>query len=109
MNLTHPKNLGILLGVLYGISIRLFLEFEFFKWVGDLVSISFMFFVPYAIGFIRIYFEMKVVPTLSAGRMIIISWQPIFIFLFTTFVTLLEGSICILMACLLYTSPSPRD
>jgi len=57
-----------------------------------------MFFVPYVIGFIRIYFEMKVVPTLSAGRMIIISWQPIFIFLFTTFVTLLEGSICILMA-----------
>ena len=98
MNLNHPKNLGILLGVLYGISIRLVMEFEIYEKLGDLVSISFMFLVPFAIGFIRIYFEEKIKPNMSLGRMITVSWQPIFIFLLTTFITLLEGSICILMA-----------
>tara|TARA_R110000737_G_scaffold8173_1_gene23779 strand:- start:18502 stop:19473 length:972 start_codon:yes stop_codon:yes gene_type:complete len=98
MNLSHPRNLGILLGVLYGISIRLVMELEQFKGIGELVSISFMFLVPFAIGFIRIYFEVKINPNITVGRMITVSWQPIFIFLLTTFVTLLEGSICILMA-----------
>jgi hypothetical protein len=98
MNLSHPRNLGILLGVLYGISIRLVMELDIFKGIGELVSISFMFLVPFAIGFIRIYFEVKIDPKITVGRMITVSWQPIFIFLLTTFVTLLEGSICILMA-----------
>lgn len=98
MNLNHPKNLGIFLGVLYGISIRLVMELEVYQTLGDLVSISFMFLVPFAIGFIRIYFEVKIKPNIPVRKMITISWQPIFIFLLTTFVTLLEGSICILMA-----------
>jgi hypothetical protein len=98
MNLKNPRNVGILLGVLYGISIRLLLELNLFNEIGDLVSISFMFLVPFAIGFIRIYFEMKIAPRIAIGKMITVSWQPIFIFLLTTFVTFLEGSICILMA-----------
>lgn len=98
MNLNHPKNLGIFLGVLYGISIRLVMDLEVYETLGDLVSISFMFLVPFAIGFIRIYFEVKIKPNISVRKMITVSWQPIFIFLMTTFVTLLEGSICILMA-----------
>jgi hypothetical protein len=98
MNLNNPKNLGILLGVLYGISIRLVLDLEIYEKLGDLVSISFMFLVPFVIGFIRIYFEVKIKPNISVRKMITVSWQPIFIFLLTTFVTLLEGSICILMA-----------
>jgi len=93
-----PKNVGIFLGVLYGISIRVALELEQFEAIGGLVSLSFMFLVPFVIGFIRIYFEEKVNANLTMGKMITISWQPIFIFLLTTFVTLLEGSICIIMA-----------
>ena len=98
MNLNHPKNLGIFLGVLYGISIRLVMELEVYQTLGDLVSISFMFLVPFAIGFIRIYFEVKIKPNIPVRKMITISWQPIFIFLLTNIVTLLEVSICILMA-----------
>jgi len=98
MNLSHPRNLGILLGVLYGISIRLVLELDQLKEIGELVSMSFMFLVPFVIGFIRIYFEEKIDPNITVGRMITVSWQPIFIFLLTTFITFLEGSICILMA-----------
>lgn len=74
------------------------MELDIFRGIGELVSISFMFLVPFAIGFIRIYFEVKIEPQITVVRMITVSWQPIFIFLLTTFVTLLEGSICILMA-----------
>jgi hypothetical protein len=98
MKFSSPKILGVVLGVLYGISIRLLFELDQLKGIGELVTISFMFVVPFVIGFIRIFFEAKVAPDISVGRMITISWQPIFVFLVTTFFTLLEGSICILIA-----------
>jgi hypothetical protein len=98
MIITNPRILGVVLGVVYGISIRLVFELDQFKGIGELVTISFMFIVPFVIGFIRIYFEAKITPEISVGRMIFVSWQPIFVFLLTTFFTLLEGSICILIA-----------
>jgi hypothetical protein len=98
MNPKHPKYIGIILGVLYGISLRLLWEVEALRDFGGLVTVSFMFFVPFVIGFIRIHFECKVSPELSLGKMITISWQPIFFFLLATVVTLLEGSICVAMA-----------
>lgn len=98
MNPKNPKYIGIILGVLYGLSLRLLWEFESLRDVGGLVTVSFMFFVPFVIGFIRIHFECKVNPDLSVGQMITISWQPIFFFLLATVVTLLEGSICVAMA-----------
>lgn len=98
MNPKHPKYIGIILGVLYGLSIRLLWEIEGLRNVGGLVTATFMFFVPLAIGYIRIFFECKVRPDLSVGKMIVIAWQPIFIFLLTTVATLLEGSICVAMA-----------
>lgn len=98
MNSKHPKYIGIFLGVLYGLTLRLLWEVEALQNVGGLVTVSFMFFVPFVIGFIRIHFECKVCPELSVAKMITIPWQPIFIFLLVTVVTLLEGSICIAMA-----------
>lgn len=98
MNQDHPRKIGIILGVVYGLSIRLLWEIEALKDVGGLVTASFMFLVPFAIGFIRIHFECKVSPNLTVGKMITVSWQPIFFFLLTTVVTLLEGSICVAMA-----------
>jgi len=98
MNPKHPKYIGIILGVLYGLSLRWLWEVEALRDVGGLVTVSFMFFVPFVIGFIRIHFECKVRPSLSVGSMITISWQPIFFFLLATVVTLLEGSICVAMA-----------
>jgi hypothetical protein len=98
MNPKHPKYIGIILGVLYGLSLRILWEVEFLRDLGGLVTVSFLFFVPFVIGFIRIHFECKVRPDLSVGRMITISWQPIFFFLLVTVVTLLEGYICVAMA-----------
>lgn len=98
MNPKHPKYIGIVLGVLYGLSIRIMWELDAFRNLGELVSASFMFVVPFVIGFIRIHFECKVQPAIYVGKMITIAWQPIFIFLLVTVVTLMEGSICVAMA-----------
>lgn len=98
MNPKHPKYIGIILGVLYGLSLRLLWEVEALRDFGGLVTVSFMFIVPFVIGYIRIHFECKVNLELSLGRMITISWQPIFFFLLATVVSLLEGSICVAMA-----------
>ncbi len=94
----HPKYIGILLGTLYGITLRLLWEIEALKNIGGLVTISFMFVVPFVIGFIRIHYECKITKSLSIGKMIVIAWQPIFVFLLVSVVTLLEGSICVAMA-----------
>jgi hypothetical protein len=93
-----PKHIGIFLGVLYGIIIRILWELEQLNGIGGLVTFSFMFIVPFVIGFIRIYFEYKVHDKLSAREMTVIAWQPIFVFLLVSVVTLLEGSICVLIA-----------
>lgn len=98
MNPRYPKYMGILLGVLYGISIRLLLDLGALEEFGGLVTISFMFLVPFIIGFIRVHFECYINDSLSYKKMITIAWQPIFIFLLVTVVTLLEGSICVAMA-----------
>ena len=98
MTLNEPKNIGILLGVLYGISIRIIWDIEALKDYAGLVTATFMFLVPLVIGFIRVHYELKVNQKLSYGKMITISWQPIFIFLLVTLIILLEGSICIIMA-----------
>jgi hypothetical protein len=98
MNKDLPRNIGILLAVIYGVSLRVLFELNTLKEYAEIVSITFMFLVPFVIGYIRIHFELKVNYDISYTRMIILAWQPIFIFLFVTIITLLEGSICIAMA-----------
>jgi len=93
-----PKSIGILLGVLYGLSMRIFLELANTINFGSLVTISFMFLVPVAIGYIRIHFEYKSEELMSYRQMAVKAWQPIFVFLLVSIVTLLEGSICVAMA-----------
>lgn len=97
----NPKTLsytGIILGVLYGLSVRILGEMRVVEEYGAIVTISFMFIVPFVIGFIRVHFECKAVKELRYGKMIVLPWNPVFLFLLATAVTLLEGSICIAMA-----------
>ncbi|MDP2486439.1 hypothetical protein Q8W28_12065 [Pseudoalteromonas marina] len=98
MQFNSPKSIGILLGTLYGIFMRLFVELLDTYNFSSLVSISFMFLVPVAIGYIRIHFEFKSSNTLTKRQMVTIAWQPIFVFLLVSVITLLEGSICVAMA-----------
>ena len=93
-----PRTVGIFLGVAYGILIRVLWELDELKNVGELVTISFMFLLPMVIGYIRVHFELKVIPELTKRKAIVIAWQPIFVFLLASVVTLLEGSICVAIA-----------
>ncbi|EAW26912.1 hypothetical protein ATW7_16937 [Alteromonadales bacterium TW-7] len=97
MQFNSPKSIGILLGTLYGIFMRLFVELLDTYNLSSLVSISFMFLVPVAIGYIRIHFEFKSARILTKRQMVTIAWQPIFVFLLVSVITLLEGSICVAM------------
>lgn len=98
MQLNSPKSIGILLGTLYGVLMRLFIELFNIYNLSSLVSISFMFLVPIAIGYIRIHYELNESKTLTKSKMITLAWQPIFVFLLVSIITLLEGSICVAMA-----------
>ena len=98
MNSKTPQRIGIALGVLYGIAIRLLWELDELNEWGGLVTISFMFLVPFVIGYIRVHYECKVREDISHWKMITVAWQPIFIFLFVSVITLLEGSVCVAMA-----------
>jgi hypothetical protein len=59
MDTKNPRNIGILLGVLYGISIRIIWDIDALKEYADLVSATFMFLVPLVIGFIRVHYELS--------------------------------------------------
>lgn len=97
-----PMFIGLTFGVLYGLSIRILWGLEGMKNIGGLVTFSFMVLVPFAVGFIRVHYECKAKGVISFGKMIVIAWQPIFVFILITAILLLEGSICIVMALPLF-------
>jgi hypothetical protein len=92
--LARPAVLSALLGVVYGVMMRVALDERFGPFT--VVSLSFLLFVPIAIGALVVYVDTT--PTaLPVARAIVSPWLSIFVFLLTTVVLLLEGSICILM------------
>ncbi|MBU2988322.1 hypothetical protein KO525_02900 [Psychrosphaera sp. B3R10] len=93
-----PKHIGIILGTFYGLLFRVVLEFDALQKFGGLVSLSFLFLVPFIIGFIRVHFELNQNKNIRYQQMATIAWQPIFICLLVSVITLLEGSICVLIA-----------
>lgn len=93
-----PTYIGLTFGVLYGLSLRLLFGMNGIEKVGGLVTFSFLFLVPYAIGFIRVHYECKTNSAIGFGKMILASWEPIFVFILISAVLMLEGSICIVMA-----------
>lgn len=93
------KSIGILLGVLYGVGFWIFFATLLSdKSVSGLVTISFLFIVPLAIGYIRIHFEFRQNPEISYKRMAVVAWQPVFIGVLTLLATLQEGVICVVLA-----------
>jgi len=72
-----PKYIGLVLGVLYGLSLRILWEMDGLKNFGGLVTVSFMFLVPYAVGYIRVHYECKENGVIGFGKMILIAWEPI--------------------------------
>ncbi len=87
--------LAILLGVATGASIRAIaaFEFEIFK----LMSLAFLFFGPFVIGFINIFFLAEERP-LTAGKAIVCRTSPVLLCTGLVSIIGIEGAICLFMA-----------
>lgn len=92
-----PLHLGVVLGALYGLALWWLFELVFRAYGLGLVSVSFFFLVPFLIGFLRIALELRQTQ-LTPTQIFFLPWQPIFVFLAVSFLTLMEGAICILVA-----------
>lgn len=93
-----PSHIGIACGALYGLLFRVIWELDKLSHLNGLVTASFLFLVPFAIGYIRIYFELKQCQAISASRASTLAWQPVFVCMLVSVITLLEGSICVVLA-----------
>jgi hypothetical protein len=92
--LAKPSVLSVLLGVVYGVIMRVALDGQFGPFT--VVSFSFLLLVPIAIGALVVYVDTTPTP-LPVARAIVFPWISIFAFLLTTLLLLLEGAICILI------------
>jgi hypothetical protein len=92
--LASPSVLSVILGVAYGVIMRIALDGRFGPFT--VVSFSFLMLVPIAIGALVVYVDRTPTP-LPVARAIVFPWLSIFAFLLTTLILLLEGAICILM------------
>lgn len=91
--------LGIVLGVVYGIALRLLFDLPFAgnDFFFGLVSVSFFVLVPIVIGFLTVFIGKA--PRIKSVKWAIFGpWIAIFSFLVTSFMLLLEGSLCIVIA-----------
>jgi len=88
------QNLGILLAVIYGIMLRVIVEAN--AALSGALSMSFVIAAPLVIGAISVYYS-GTGEILSLKRRIFYPWISVIAILFTSFVTLLEGSICIIL------------
>ncbi|MFS1703443.1 hypothetical protein [Alteromonas sp. AMM-1] len=93
-----PSRIGIIAGAMYGLLFRVIWELESLSHLNGLVTLSFLFLVPFAVGYLRLYCELKQGSSVSSSSAIRLAWQPVLVCLLVTVVTLLEGSICVVLA-----------
>ncbi|MDX2129623.1 MAG: hypothetical protein SFU91_11370 [Chloroherpetonaceae bacterium] len=105
MKISFPKGIwsfiaSAFIGAVYGLLARVVFQYRGEGFAGDIfgvMTVGFMFFVPLALGFLTIWFLDSVKKSLFLVE-IFLPWASILVLLFMTFITGLEGSICILMA-----------
>ncbi len=96
MNLRYkPIVIGLVLGTLYGLAARLLIETDIIRQF-ETMSIAFLFCVPAVIGGITVYFGTESQKRSRLFRFCM-PWVSIFAFLYTTIITYLEATICVVM------------
>jgi hypothetical protein len=87
--------IGLVLGTLYGLIARLLVGTEFFSQFQTM-SLAFLFGVPAVMGAITVYFGTE---SQKASRLfrVCMPWVTVFAFLYTTMITLLEATVCVVM------------
>jgi hypothetical protein len=96
--------LWVVFGAAYGLAMRVFFGDMPHFFGARVVSIAFMFGTPFAIGAIVVYGLRDSKPSLS--RMIIAPWLSILLALIGSAISLLEGSVCIVLASPLFFAAS---
>ncbi len=87
--------IGLVLGTLYGLAARLLIETEAAKQFQTM-TLSFLFGVPAVIGAITVYFGTESQKASTLFR-VCMPWVTVFAFLYTTIITYLEATICVVM------------
>jgi hypothetical protein len=91
---------GVALGAIYGILLRLE---GHFKWVSPnphlftVMTVAFLFGGPVVIGILTVR-HVEATEPVSVWRWILLPWLSVFVMLFTLWLFVIEGGICILMA-----------
>ena len=87
---------GLIVGVIYGLIIRLIPEIQKLSGIFEIISFSFLFFTPIAVGSVSVYVSSKK-EKLTWKKHISISSIAMLIFLLAMFAFNLEGLICIVL------------
>jgi hypothetical protein len=87
--------IGLVLGTIYGLAARLLIESDVVKQF-ETMSLSFLFGIPAVIGAITVYFGTESQKTSRLFR-VCMPWVTVFAFLYTTIITYLEATICVVM------------
>lgn len=96
--------LWVVFGAAYGLIGRVLTEYGSHAVGTKMISISMLFAIPFAIGAIVVYGLRQTKP--SIGKMIFAPWLAILLALAGSAVSLLEGSICIVLASPLFFAAS---
>lgn len=88
---------GLAAGILYGAIARLAFSYNRFQEFWSLMTVGFIFFVPFTLGILTVYYGEKE-RTRSWRYRIFMPWVPCLILMSAAFLIGWEGSICILMA-----------
>lgn len=91
----RSRNAGIIAGVIYGLVIRLLMEFEGNDFM-ETMTIGFLFVTPAVMGAITVYFGTEE-QRRSASFLLMMPWVSIASFLVLTMIAYLEATVCVVM------------
>ncbi|MBL8266432.1 hypothetical protein [Steroidobacter sp.] len=101
----YPRTIGLGIGALYGLLLRLMFEWEVFHDSYEIVSASFLLLAPFATGAIAVFFGSRA-GRLSVGAQIGTAAGTMLFFLIAMFVLFIEGLICIVLVLPVFTIAS---
>lgn len=92
----YPRTIGLGIGALYGLLLRVMFEWNVLSDSYEIVSTSFLLLAPFATGAIAVFFGSRA-GRLSAGAQIGTAAGTMVFFLIAMFVLFIEGMICIVL------------
>lgn len=92
----YPRTIGLAIGALYGLLLRVMFEWNIFRGSYEIVSTSFLLLAPFATGAIAVFFGSRA-GRLTVGEQIGTATGTMTFFLIAMFVLFIEGLVCIVL------------